>query len=61
MFRNILLFVKYPSVAGIIISVWAGSGVLVLQSRQMPIMTVVVINLLTSIVIGVVGFRVDKQ
>lgn len=61
MFKNILLFVKYPSVAGIIIALWAGSGVLMLNDKQLPILIMVQVNLLASFIIGVVGFRVDKK
>lgn len=61
MFKNILMFVKYPSVAGIIIAIWIGSGALILHDRELPILTMVIINLLASFIIGVVGFRVDKK
>lgn len=61
MFKNILMFVKYPSVAGIIIAIWAGSGILMLYDKQLPILTMVQINLAASFIIGIVGFRVDKK
>ncbi len=61
MFKNLFLYVKYPSVAGIIGAVWVGSGVLMVYDRQLPILTMVEINLAASFLIGLVGFRVDKK
>lgn len=61
MFKNILMFVKYPSVAGIIIAIWGGSGIMMLYDRQLPIITMIKINILVSLIIGVVGFRVEKN
>ncbi|MBI3980721.1 hypothetical protein HY345_01865 [Candidatus Microgenomates bacterium] len=61
MFKNILLFVKYPSVAAIIITIWAGSAVLLIHDQTISILTVIQINLIVSLIIGFVGFRVDKK
>jgi hypothetical protein len=61
MFKNLLVFAKYPSVAGIIISIWVGSGILIFLERDLPIVTIIEVNLLASFVIGAIGFRVDKK
>lgn len=61
MFKNLLLYIKYPSVAGIIGAIWLGSGVLMVYDRQLPVLTMVEINLAASLLIGLVGFRVDKK
>ncbi|MCL4359886.1 hypothetical protein M1555_01345 [Patescibacteria group bacterium] len=61
MFKNLLLYVKYPSVAGIIGTIWVGSGVMVLRDPSLPILTMVKLNILASVVIGMVGFRVEKK
>ncbi len=61
MFKNLFLYVKYPSVAGIIGAIWVGSAVLMVYDRQLPVLTMVEINLAASLLIGLVGFRVDKK
>lgn len=61
MFKNLLLYVKYPSVAGIIGTIWIGSGILMLNDTSLPILTMVQINLVVSFIMGYVGFRVDKK
>lgn len=61
MFKNLFAYVKYPSVAGIISAIWLGTMVLILNDRQLPIVKLVVINILISLFIGMVGFRVDKK
>lgn len=61
MFKALLVYVKYPSVAGIIGAVWVGSGILMVIDPQLPILTMVEINLAASLLIGLVGFRVDKK
>lgn len=62
MFKALLVYVKYPSVAGIIGALWVGgSGVLMVFDRQLPVLTMVEINLAASLLIGLIGFRVDKK
>ena len=61
MFKALLVYVKYPSVAGIIGAIWVGSGALMVYDRELPVLTMVEINLAASFLIGLVGFRVDKK
>lgn len=61
MLRQLLLYVKYPSVAGIIGAVWVGSGMLMLSDPSLPILRMVQINLVVSFIMGFIGFRVDKK
>ncbi len=61
MFKNLLIYVKYPSVAGIIAAIWIGSGIMIFHDKNLPILTIVSINILASFLIGVIGFRVDKR
>lgn len=61
MFKALFVYVKYPSVAGIIGVIWIGSGILMLFDPSLPIYEMVITNIAASIVIGVVGFRVDKK
>ncbi len=61
MFKALLVYVKYPSVAGIIGAIWVGSGILMVYDRQLSVLTMVEINIAASFLIGFVGFRVDKK
>lgn len=61
MFKNLLLYVKYPSVAGIIAAIWLGTLILLFIDRNLPILQMVVLDMLTSVLIGWIGFRVDKK
>ncbi|MBI3343148.1 hypothetical protein HY087_00475 [Candidatus Gottesmanbacteria bacterium] len=61
MFKALLVYVKYPSVAGIIGAIWVGSGVLMVYDRALPVLTMVEINIAASFLIGLIGFRVDKK
>jgi hypothetical protein len=61
MFKNMLFYLKYPSVAGVIGAIWIGSGFLIFSDRQLPTMTMVEINIAVSLLMAVVGFRVDKK
>ena len=55
------MYVKYPSTAGIIGAIWVGSGILLLVDRQLPLLTMVQLNIVASLIIGILGFRVDKK
>ena len=60
-FKNILLYVKYPSVSGIIAVMWIASTVLILTDAALPTNKIMLINSVATIIIAIVGFRVDKQ
>ena len=61
MLNNMLFYLKYPSVAGIIGIVWIGSGILIFNDQQLPIMLIVEINIVVSLLLAWIGFRVDKK
>jgi hypothetical protein len=61
MFKNLFIYVKYPSVAGIISSLWIGSGIMILHDKSLPILNMVIANIVVSFLIAWVGFRVDKK
>lgn len=61
MFKALFVYVKYPSVAGIISVIWLGSGILILFDRQLPILHIVVLNSVISAFMGTIGFRVDRK
>lgn len=57
---NLINLVKYPWTAAIIAVIWLGSTVLIVLTRQLPVMQVVVTNMIISIIVALVGFRVEK-
>jgi hypothetical protein len=61
MFNALFVYIKYPSTAGVIAAIWIGSGILVLIDRRLPILTMIEFNMIVSILIAFVGFRVDKK
>jgi len=61
MLKALLLYVKYPSVAAIIGVIWVGSGLMILFQPELPIFWIVVINMVVSLLIGIIGFRVDRR
>lgn len=61
MLNALIVYVKYPSAAGIIAAIWFGSGILMLIDRQLPVITMTAFNIVVSLIIGFIGFRVDKK
>jgi len=61
MFKALFVYVKYPSVAGIISVIWIGSGILMYYDKQLPVLLMVEINIFVSFIIALIGFRVDKK
>lgn len=60
MLNELFVYVKYPSTAGIIGAIWVGSGILMLIDRNLPILTMIPLNMAVSFVIAYIGFRVEK-
>ena len=60
MLNELFVYVKYPSTAGIIAAIWIGSGVMMLIDHHLPILTMIPLNMLVSIIIAYIGFRVEK-
>lgn len=61
MFKNLIVYLKYPSTALIISVIWIGTAALIIYDRSLPVYKMVMINLGVSFVIGYIGFRVDKN
>jgi len=56
MLKEIILFIKYPYTAGIIAIIWLGSTVLLALNRDLHVVHIVVIDMLTSVAIAAIGF-----
>lgn len=63
MFKDFLLFVKHPYAAGIIAVIWIGSIVFIGVDetlRQDHLIEIVMINMVSSLLIALIGFRGHK-
>lgn len=61
MFKDFVLFVKYPYTAGIIATMWLGTAVLMAIDHTLPVIAMVALNMISSMVIAVFGFRGQKE
>ena len=57
MFREFILFIKYPYTAGTIGVIWLGSAALLAIDESLPLVGIVIINMLASVIIAGFGFR----
>ena len=57
MFKDVILFVKYPYTAGIIATMWLGTAIILGINSGLNVINVVIINLIASSIIAVIGFR----
>lgn len=57
MFKEVILFVKYPYTAGVIATMWLGTAIILGINSQLDVINVVIINLIASSVVALLGFR----
>lgn len=57
MFRDFILFIKYPYTAGVIVTIWLGSAALLAINSNLPPIRVVIIDLFATIIIALLGFN----
>lgn len=57
MFKDFILFIKYPYTAGVIITIWLGSAALMAINRSLPAIQVVVIDMVVTVIIALLGFN----
>ena len=57
MFKEVILFVKYPYTAGVIATMWLGTAIILGINSQLDVLSVVIINLIASSVVALLGFR----
>lgn len=61
MFKDVILFVKYPYTAGVIATMWLGTAIILAINRQLDPINVVIINMAASCIIALLGFRGGKE
>lgn len=57
MFKDFILFIKYPYTAGVIITIWLGSAALMAINRNLPAIRIVVIDMVATVIIALLGFN----
>lgn len=61
MFKDVILFVKYPYTAGVIATMWLGTAVLLAINSGLDPINVVIINMAASCIIAILGFRGSQE
>jgi hypothetical protein len=61
MFKEFMLFIKYPYTAGTIGIIWLGSAALLAIDGDIPLIGIVSINMIASVIIAGYGFRGKKE
>ena len=56
MFKDFILFIKYPYTAGVIVTIWLGSAALMAINRGLPAIRVVIIDMVATVIIALLGF-----
>ena len=57
MFKDFILFIKYPYTAGVIVTIWLGSAALMAINRGLPAIRIVVIDMIVTVIIALLGFN----
>jgi hypothetical protein len=61
MFKDIILFVKYPYTAGVIATMWLGTAIILAINQDLDVINVVLINMAASCVVAILGFRGGQE
>lgn len=61
MLRNILLHVRYPYTAGVIVVIWLGTAILSLFDRQTSLTTMLIANGIATTIIALIGFSNPRK
>ncbi len=61
MFKDVILFVKYPYTAGVIATMWLGTALILAINSHLNVINVVLINMAASCVVAILGFRGSQE
>ncbi|MEO8785112.1 MAG: hypothetical protein ABI221_02240 [Candidatus Saccharimonadales bacterium] len=61
MLKEFILFIKYPYTAGVIATIWLGTAVLMAINHNLPVVSMVIVDMVVSVVIASVGFTGKKE
>lgn len=59
--NNILLHVRYPYTAGIIVIIWLGTAILAMFDRDSSLSTMLTANVIATTVIASIGFSDPRK
>jgi hypothetical protein len=59
--KNIVLQIRYPYTAGVIMVIWLGSAALLANSPNLPIERFVITNCIASVIIALLGFSNPRR
>lgn len=57
MFKDLYLYIKHPYTAGTIIVIWLGTLGLYQADQNLPIVTLVFVDVIVSLILAFIGFR----
>ena len=61
MFKDILLFIKDPYAAGIIVVIWLGSAGFLALTQDLDLIHVVLVDIVATLLIALLGFGDKKK
>ncbi len=61
MFKDFVLFIKYPYTAGVIGTIWIGSAILIGIDDDLPVLAIILTDAIVSYLIAFIGFRSSAQ
>lgn len=61
MFKDVILFVKYPYTAGVIATMWIGTAILLAINSDLDPINTVLLNMAASCVVAILGFRGGQE
>ena len=59
--KSLVLQVRYPYTAGVIMTIWLGSAALLAIQPDLPVILFVVLNSIASIVVAILGFTTPRR
>lgn len=60
MFKDLYLYIKHPYTAGTIIVIWLGTLGLYQADQDLPIVTLIFIDVIASLILAFIGFRSSR-
>lgn len=57
MFKDFILFIKYPYTAGVIGIVWISTAILFGIDKDLPVLKIIIINCVVTYLVALIGFR----
>lgn len=60
MHNNLFLYIKHPYTAGTIMVIWLGTLGLYAADKELPIVTLIFINVVVSLLLALIGFRPSR-